>query len=63
MVQTKTYIIVDRYLAREKNVADHWYPSDSKAQVMNINLRYVTLYLDLNLNETRSEWQKKLGLE
>merc|ERR1719158_1809903 len=21
-----------RYLAREKNVADHWYPSDSKAQ-------------------------------
>ena len=21
-----------RYLAREKNIADHWYPSDSKAQ-------------------------------
>ena len=24
--------IVSRYLAREKDVADHWYPSDSKAQ-------------------------------
>jgi len=25
-------IAMFRYLAREKNIADHWYPSDSKAQ-------------------------------
>ena len=34
-----------RYLAREKGVEDHWYPRDTRAQVMITVHMYGTLYI------------------
>ena len=38
-------VAILRYLARERGVEDHWYPRDSRAQVLYTVHMYCTLYI------------------